>query len=228
MTRDRPQPKAMVFDLDGTLIDSAPDIAAAVNKVVGGCGGPTLSVPYVSSFIGDGSRSMLRRIFADNDIEASPAFLEERLSDYLDFYRAEPVVHTRFYPFVKEDLLTLHASGYRLGVCTNKPHALTETVLDKLGIAPLFDAVIGADAVENRKPHRDHLLAVVDRMGLAPEEVFYVGDTEIDRACACSAGVAFFIVNWGGGLMMEDAGDSRIDRLLSLLDYGQRPKEPVQ
>lgn len=215
------RPKAVVFDLDGTLIDSAPDIAAAVNKVVGKLTGKSLSVPYVESFIGDGSRSMLRRIFADNGIDADPAFLETQLSAYLDHYHAEPVVRTRFYPHVREDLVALHSAGLRLGVCTNKPHALTNLVLQQLGIAPIFDAVCGADAVERRKPHRDHLLAVVKQLELAPEEIFYVGDTEIDRACARDAGIAFFIVNWGGGLRMDDDADRRIGRLSELLDYGQ-------
>ncbi|MEQ8652914.1 MAG: HAD-IA family hydrolase [Kiloniellales bacterium] len=224
VTADRQRHKAVVFDLDGTLIDSAPDIAAAVNKVVGKLADRSLSVAYVESFIGDGSRSMLRRIFADNSIEADPQFLETQLAAYLQHYHAEPVVRTRFYPHVKEDLLTLQAAGFQLGVCTNKPHELTKLVLQELGIASLFDAVCGADAVDHRKPHPEHLLAVVRQLGLAPEEILYVGDTEIDRACAHDADIAFFIVNWGGGLRMADGADTRIGRLSDLLAYGQVPE----
>ncbi len=217
MTAKKRPTKAVIFDLDGTLIDSAPDIAAAVNKVVRGMGGRSLSVDYVERFIGDGSRSMLRRIFEDNGFDTDPAFVEAKLLAYLEHYRAEPVVNTRFYPHVKEDLFALRAAGLRLGVCTNKPHALTEVVLEQLGVAEIFDAVRGADAVKNRKPHGDHLLAVIDALGLVSEEILYVGDTEIDRACAHALGAAFFIVNWGGGLRIPDGADARIARLSDLL-----------
>ncbi|GAB5467464.1 MAG: phosphoglycolate phosphatase [Rhodospirillales bacterium] len=214
-------PKAMIFDLDGTLIDSAPDIAAAVNKVVAALGGATLSVAYVEAFIGDGSRSMLRRIFADQGIGTDPDFLETQLAAYLAHYLTDPVSRTRFYPQVREDLEALRATGLRLGICTNKPHDLTTLILRELGVAPLFSSVYGADAVANRKPHADHLLAVVADLGLEPGEVFYVGDTEIDRACAHAAGAPFFIVSWGGGRQMADGGDTRIERLSALLAHAQ-------
>ena len=217
-------PKGIIFDLDGTLIDSAPDIAAAVNKVIATLGREPLSVAYVDGFIGEGARSMLRRIFADLGIETSAEDLERHLADYLNHYQAGPVARTQFYADVEGDLRRLKAAGIRLGICTNKPHDLTRIVLDGLGVSGLFDAVRGADAVERRKPDQAHLMAVVDAMELAREDIYYVGDTEIDRACAHAAGIAFFIVDWGGGVHLADRGDTRITRLTDLLALKRTPE----
>ncbi len=217
-------PKGIIFDLDGTLIDSAPDIAAAVNKVIGTLGREPLSVAYVEGFIGEGARSMLRRLFADLGIEVGAEDLERHLAAYLDNYQAEPVVRTQFYAAVEDDLRRLKAAGIRLGICTNKPHDLTRIVLDGLGVSDLFDAVRGADAVKRRKPDQAHLMAVVDDMGLDREDIYYVGDTEIDRACAHAAGIAFFIVDWGGGVHLADGSDTRIRRLTDLLTLNRTPE----
>jgi len=221
MTQSAEVCTAIVFDLDGTLIDSAPDIAAAVNKAMAGMGQPPLSIDYVEGFIGDGSRSMLHRIFNDRGIDHDDAFLDVKLADYFNHYRAEPATRTRFYPSVREDLHLLADAEFHLGICTNKPHALAELVLEALEIRDLFGSVFGADAVERRKPHQDHLLAVVSDLGADPAHCYYVGDTEIDRACAHSAGIPFFLVNWGGGTNLAAGSDQRIDRLSDLIDHSR-------
>lgn len=223
MTAVTDRPAAIVFDLDGTLIDSAPDIAGALNRVMADLGRDPLAVEYVEGFIGDGSRSMLRRILIDNGIDVDDRFLEARLSEYMAHYRAAPACRTRFFPFVKEDLAALSEAGIKLGICTNKPHQLTGLVLEALGIKDLFAAVLGADAVARRKPHADHLLAVVADLGVDAGRTVYVGDTEIDRACARSAGIPFFLVSWGGGKAMPEAAGIRISRLADLL--GDRPAQ---
>lgn len=212
-------PTAIIFDLDGTLIDSAPDIAAAVNKVMVDIDDAELTVDYVEGFIGDGSRSMLHRIFNDRGIEHDKGFLDGKLAAYLEHYRRDPATKTQFYPSVRQDLQSLADEGFKLGVCTNKPHALTLIVLEALGIKDLFGSVIGADAVERRKPHEDHLLAVISDLGADRQKTYYVGDTEIDRACAHAAGVPFFLVNWGGGRHLPTGTDMRIARLSELIEH---------
>ena len=222
-------PKSIVFDLDGTLIDSTPDIAAALNRVMQELNQNPLSVEYVEPFIGDGSKSMLRRIFQENHIDSSDTFVESQLVKYIQYYQEEPVSKTKFYPFVKEDLNYFHAAKIKLGICTNKPHALTKLVVNSLGIAHLFDAILGADAVKNRKPHPDHLRDVIGAMGKTPEHILYVGDAEIDRTCAHAAGVPFFLVRWGTSDKIPTEDDVSISRLLDLLPHTRhgetRPNE---
>ena len=213
--------KAVVFDLDGTLIDSAPDIAAAVNRVMADLEKPELPVEYIEGFIGDGSRSMLKRIFNDQGLKLADAELSRRLSDYMDYYAQAPASRTEFFDHVREDIHALHAAGVKLGVCTNKPHRLTGLVLKELGIAQFFSCVLGADAkaVRSRKPDASHLLAVVAGMGESAENTLYVGDTEVDRTTAHNSKIPFFIVKWGGGRFLESGMDIRIDRLADLLAY---------
>ncbi|NDW05968.1 phosphoglycolate phosphatase [Jiella pacifica] len=218
------QIKAVVFDLDGTLIDSAPDIAAAVNRVLAEHGWAPLETDYVERFIGDGPKTLLLRILQEQGLPTDDAFVEASKNAYLQNYAEAPATHTTFFAHVAEDLRALKASGLRLGICTNKPHGLTQTVLSILGIAELFDSAIGADAAPRRKPDAAHLLAVVDAMGLDKDEIAYVGDTEVDSACARSAGVPFFIVPWGGGSHVVDADATRISRLRDLLFHLGRAK----
>lgn len=210
--------RAVIFDLDGTLIDSAPDIAAAVNRVLAGIGREGLPVATVERFIGDGARSMLRRIFGEIGAPDDATLLERSLESYLTHYGAAPAVKTKLFPHVMEDLRDLRRAGLRLGVCTNKPHHLTELVLAGLGLDALIEVALGADAVPRRKPDAEHLLAVIAAMELNPREVIYVGDTEIDRRCAGAAEVPFCVVSWGGGAAVSDEDAHRISRIAAVSD----------
>lgn len=213
---------AAVFDLDGTLIDSAPDIAAAVNKIMTRLAQKQLSVEYVETFIGDGSRSMLSRILDDKGIEHTDSQLDDYLREYMRLYEQEPTSRTLFFPRVRRDLDLLRQNGLKLGICTNKPHALTMLVLKSLKIDHLFDFVLGADAAPRRKPHKQHLLSVIEGLGITPDDAVYVGDTNIDLECAKSAGVRFFLVNWGGGRFLNGADEIRLSRLLDILPLTNR------
>ncbi len=212
-------PKAVIFDLDGTLIDSSPDVAAAVNKVMQDMGQEELPVAYVEGFIGLGPRLLLQSVFADCGLPDGQASLDASLALYMEHYRAEPTRHTELFPHVREDLAALRSAGMRLGICTNKPHDLTELVLGKLGMDSLFDAVLGAGTGVKSKPHPNHPRAVLDLLGCSPAETVYVGDTETDRECARAAGVPFCIVSWGGGTRMAAGDDTRIRRLADLLAF---------
>lgn len=223
------QHKAIIFDLDGTLIDSAPDIAAAVNRVLKDLGHEPLTVDYVEGFIGDGSRSMLDRIFKELKLDICGEELNTRLDDYLSYYAEAPASQTQFFDHVREDLETLHAAGVKLGVCTNKPHRLTGLVLEKLDIAQFFVSALGADAepVKRRKPDANHLLAVLASMGETSQSAVYVGDTEVDRETAHNAGIPFFLVSWGGGRFLDAKTDTRIERLADLIEFASRDGNKV-
>lgn len=216
-----PSPSAtadvLIFDLDGTLIDSAHDIAAAVNEYLASKGWPEQDPTFVEGFIGNGPRRLLLDLLKAVDLPHDDATVDEAVPAYIANYERSPARHTRFYAHVEEDLRALCDAGFRLGLCTNKPHALTLKVLDLLGIAPLFEAVVGADAAPACKPDPTHLLAVCERMDVAPARVAYVGDTAVDQATAAGAGIPFHVVSWGGGSLLQVDDAFRLKRLADLL-----------
>ena len=186
---------AIVFDLDGTLIDSAPDIAAAVNQTLESRGLPGLPASRVESFIGAGARDLMARVFDALGRRPTRAELESALADYLERYRAGPAERTRPYPGVKEALDALRGRGLRMGICTNKHEDLACAVLGALGLSAYFSSVVGCDRLPWRKPDPRHLQAVVEELGASPDRVVYVGDTETDRQCAEAAGIRVCLVD---------------------------------
>jgi len=210
-----PDCRAVIFDLDGTLIDSVPDIAEAVNRMLDDIGRQRLSAASVKRLIGNGSRVLMEGVFAELGVTADERLLERALQSYLAFYAAAPAVKTKLFPHVRQDLRMLHDGGLRLGICTNKTHHLAQRVLRELGLDGCFEVVFGPDVVSNRKPHPDHLLAVISAMRLQTGEVLYVGDTDIDQQCARDAGVRFCAVGWGG---VPGENVRRISRLADIKD----------
>lgn len=219
MTDVSPTYRGLIFDLDGTLIDSAPDIAAAVNTAFAARGWPVQPVAYIEGFIGNGPRRLLLDMMVELGLPHDADTVDEAVAAYIGHYKQQPARHTVFYPHVKEDLAALHAAGFRLGVCTNKPHALTERILDLIGIAPFFGAALGADAVPACKPDPRHLLAVSDALALGPGDYAYIGDTAVDLQTAEAAAVPFFAVPWGSGEHLAVAPGQRLARLADLMAY---------
>jgi phosphoglycolate phosphatase len=215
MTRDR-DCEGLIFDLDGTLIDSAPDIAAGINEYFAVQGWPELEVDFVAGFIGNGPRRLLLDIMVELGLPSDDDTVDRAVRGYLAAYNRTPSRHTRFYEAVKEDLHILSESGFRMGVCTNKPHGLTLRILDILGIGHLFSAVAGADDVPACKPDPIHLLTVANRMGLKDGSWVYVGDTTVDQITAARAGVPFYAVPWGTGGRLDVAPAYRLTRLSDL------------
>ena len=226
--RAEPPPvySALIFDLDGTLINSAPDIAAAVNRTFAARGWPQLETDYVEAFIGNGPRRLLSDMLEDLGLPADEATVTAAVDGYIRNYTERPADRTRFYDHVQEDLAALRQAGFRLGICTNKPHALTQSILEVLGIAELFDVALGADAVPACKPDPRHLTAVAEAMGLPADGASgawaYVGDTGVDQATAEAAGAPFFVVPWGGGALVPASPAQRLGRLLDLMQHGPR------
>jgi phosphoglycolate phosphatase len=217
------QYSAFIFDLDGTLIDSAPDIAAAVNVYMVSRGWPELEVGYVEKFIGNGPRRLLLDIFIDKGFPSDDATVDAAVKSYVENYEREPASRTVFFEHVSEDLRALKAAGYRLGICTNKPHNLTQQILKILNLNQIIEVALGADAVPACKPDPRHLIAVADKMGLAEGSYAYIGDSKVDRATALAMDAPFYVVPWGTGPSVEAEPRQRLTRISDLLAV--RPKE---
>lgn len=188
---------ALVFDLDGTLIDSAPDIATALNRLMAELGKPALPVPEVRAMIGDGAGTLVERALAARAVAHRPEEVRDYLARFLQHYEADPIALTRPYPGVIETLQALAETGFRRAVCTNKPQRATDSILEALGLAPLFDAVLGADAVERRKPHPDHVSATLTAIGAGPERAVMIGDSRNDVAPAKALAMPVIVMAYG-------------------------------
>src|SRR4051812_15070573 len=139
-------PRAVLFDLDGTLIDSAPDIAAAANELLGRHGLGPLTLDQVVSMIGNGTRKLTERAFAATSGPLSPDALDERYAEMLEIYGRHLTGVTTLLPGAAELVAELRRQGARLGIVTNKPQRFIETILEHFGLAGDFDVVIGSDA----------------------------------------------------------------------------------
>jgi len=207
---------AVVFDLDGTLIDSAPEIAGALNAVLATHGRPAVARDKVIAMIGDGSAMLLRRGF--DATGGPPPDFDAALARFVDIYDAWPVDPAQVYPGVAETLAHLRRAGLKIGLCTNKPERVTRSVLTALGLIDAFDAIAGGDTLHARKPDPAHLGWVVDRLGVAKVGAVMVGDNANDVAAARGYGIPVVAVSYGYPRMaVADLGaDAVIDRMTDL------------
>ena len=190
--------RAVVFDLDGTLIDSAPDLRTALNRMLTVHGRPTLGLDSVIGMVGDGATKLVARAFAATGDPAADADLDALTRQFLDVYEHHAAVETRPYPGAVEALGRLQEAGLRLGICTNKPQRATDEALIGLGLAPYFDTVVGGDALDGvRKPDPRLLLAALKRMDVKPSEAAMVGDNANDVAAARAADVPVIVRDGG-------------------------------
>jgi phosphoglycolate phosphatase len=185
----------LVFDLDGTLVDSVMDLRAALNEVLRERGHRALSPVEVKHMIGDGVPTLVARALAASG--ADPAEASMALPRFLEIYEANPTQLSRPYPGVPETLTTLRRRGYRTAVCTNKPQQATLAVMQGLDLLPLFDGIAGGDRFPVRKPHPGHLLQLIAELGARPEASAMIGDNENDAAAARSAAVPLVLMRYG-------------------------------
>jgi phosphoglycolate phosphatase len=185
----------LLFDLDGTLVDSVPDLTRALNQVLGERGYKKLTPAEVAPMVGDGVPALVERGFAARGGSAAEA--ADALPRYIALYEAHATDLTRPYPGVPETLAVLRRRGYHTAVCTNKLQQASQTVLDGLGLAALFDAVAGGDRYLVRKPDKGHLLGLIAEVGGTPERAVMIGDSENDAAAARAAGVPLVIMRYG-------------------------------
>ena len=157
--------RTVVFDLDGTLIDSAPDVAAALNRVLAEDGRRTLALAEVQQLVGEGARPLIRRAWAATGPTVAESEVDDLLARYLEQYRARPADHTVIYEGVRSVLEQLQARGLALAICTNKPSGMTRLVLAELDLARHFQAVVGGDDSAFPKPDGRHILDTLARLG---------------------------------------------------------------
>lgn len=176
-------PRAVIFDLDGTLIDSRADIAQACNHVLQWAGREALPVETISGFVGNGARALLAGAFG---LPSEAAELDAAFAEWQRYYAAHPVGHTRFMPGAERALQALSVRGVPLALVTNKDRRVTEQILAALGIAPRFDAVYaGGDGP--LKPSAEPVLRVCATLGVEPCNTWLVGDGVQDVAAARAA-----------------------------------------
>ncbi|MEM6492477.1 MAG: phosphoglycolate phosphatase [Pseudomonadota bacterium] len=187
--------KAVVFDLDGTLVHSAPDMAIAINAVLARYDLGPLSAEKAQRFVGDGARKLVERAFARYD--RAPDSVEKAVTQFQHEYAKTGHTLTQPYPGAVEALDRLRARGVALAICTNKDEGPARTLLDVLGLTDRFAAIIGGDTVGVRKPDPKPLFAAAAGCGAAVDEIVYVGDGETDRATARAAGAAFALHTQG-------------------------------
>jgi phosphoglycolate phosphatase len=187
------RPAALVFDLDGTLIDSRSDITTAINRTRSEHRLPPIPLEAVVTMVGEGARLLVERALGPG---FPPERVDEALAGYLEHYREVCLEQTRPYPGVEEMLETLSAS-YPLALLSNKGEALSRKVLAGLGLDRFFREILGGDSLPTRKPDPAGLHLLAQRLGVAVERLMLVGDTWIDAETAHNAGAAFALVEWG-------------------------------
>ncbi len=187
----------VVFDLDGTLVDSAPDIHNALNLFLLERGRRGVTLNETKAALGDGVAKLLERILSMTG--GRPEDFAADIHSFLDIYRAIKGDPRQIYPQVIETLQGLRAGGIGVGLCTNKPEAATLKLLDDLAIEALFDAVAGGDTFAVHKPHPDHLRGVIQRMNVPVTGCVMVGDSPNDLAAAHGLGIPCVLVDYGYG-----------------------------
>ncbi|MHB2168574.1 HAD family hydrolase [Alsobacter sp. R-9] len=208
-------PAAVVFDLDGTLVDSAPDIAEALNEVLAEDGRPTHALAQVRRMVGHGVHRLVERAYGDG---APTDVVAARTARFVTRYEPRAARLTTLTAGAPEAVAACLARGAKVAVCTNKPGPAAVALLRGLDLHDPFHAVLGGDTGLPLKPHPAMLHAVLDGFGVGPEDALFVGDSKVDHDCARAAGVAVVLVRGGYGEHSADdlAADAVIDSLHDL------------
>mgnify|MGYP003547124075 CR=1 FL=1 len=219
MSSGKFRPKAIVFDLDGTLVDSAPEIATALNSAMAEIGQLPFPLTEVQTFIGGGASVALKRALAARGTSIDDATFDAMMTSFYKVYAQVSEAGNGLYPGVKETLGELQRRGMPLGVCTNKAEHITAIALRALGIAPFFASVVGARDDLPRKPAPDMLMAVLAKLGTRPADALVVGDSRSDVGAARAAGCPVIAVSYGyaHGPVADLRADLVIDTMKDLI-----------
>ncbi|MBF0160429.1 MAG: phosphoglycolate phosphatase [Magnetococcales bacterium] len=191
---------ALLFDLDGTLVDSAPDLAGAMNHLLQHMGRDSIPVEQVRHLVGRGARYLIARGLWGQEAIPPPvgdAPFDAAVSCFLDYYRDHLSDYSRPFPAVPETLTLLQQQGYLLAVVTNKPLELTHLLLKQLDLTPFFSIVIGGDSLPQRKPEPQPLLYAMAQLGTTCHNSIMVGDSTNDVLAARAAGCPVIAVSYG-------------------------------
>jgi phosphoglycolate phosphatase len=211
----------IAFDLDGTLVDSAPDLHTALNKVMAAEGLPAATLEDARRFVGQGARALIVRAFAVHGIHPEAQRLDALTEAYIAAYAEDICSRSQVYPGLAAALDSLTAFEARLCVCTNKRTDLSVRLVETLGLSRYFAAIVGADAVERRKPHPDHFIAAIRAAGGDPVRALMVGDSsnDVNSAKAANAPAAVYAHGYtdtAPELLGADAVFSHFDELPDL------------
>jgi phosphoglycolate phosphatase len=217
-------PRTLLLDLDGTLVDTVPDLAAALNRLLVSRGLAPFTLRETAAMIGDGVAVLVGRAFAARG--GTPD--SQALADFSRDYGAHLADASRPFPGIPEFLRGVHEAGWRLAVCTNKPEAAARTLLDRLGLLPMLSAIGGGDSFPVRKPDPAHLLSTLRLVGGDPGSAVMVGDHANDvvaahGAAAFGARVKAVFVTWGyGPVAMGAAAEAIVNDVPALRDAIER------
>lgn len=192
-----PAPPTVVFDLDGTLVDTAPDLINAANHVLGRAGLATVPGHVLRPFISFGSRRMIVEGLAHQAMALPDSEIDGMWRTFLAYYADNIAIDSRPYPQIELALDRLAARGARLAVCTNKMEDLSRRLLGELGLIGRFAAVCGRDTFPVCKPHKDHLLGTIAAAGGNPSLAVMIGDSDTDVGTARAAGIPVIGVSFG-------------------------------
>jgi len=211
----------LIFDLDGTLIDSKMDLAQAVNATRANLGLPPLDLEQVNSYVGNGAPTLIRKAlgpdFSDEEIKKA-------LEYFLQYYRGHLLAHTMLYGGMKECLDQFQANGVKMAVLTNKPVRISIEILKGLGVADHFFRVYGGNSFEQKKPDPVGVEALIAEAGVPKERTMFVGDSSVDVKTARNAGVKVCGVTYGfqPETLNDDPPDFLVDRPDQLADVVTR------
>lgn len=183
--------RAVVFDLDGTIINSAPAMQKIAGTFLARHDRAPLTLEETRAFIGEGARTFCRRMLAARDIAADEAALDAAYERFLSLYVAAPAADNAVYHGAQEALAAIAGSGRALGLCTNKPEGPTQKVLGAFDLASILQAIVTGDTLAEKKPHPAPLLHAIAQLGARPEDTLFVGDSETDAKTAAAASVDF-------------------------------------
>ncbi len=197
MPSDASLPDAVILDLDGTIVDSAPEFLAVVNRLFDEIGRPPVTLAQARSFMGYGIVVLLEHALESTGGLPEPDEFESYVARGIELFYTHHLELTRPFPGVIDTLTALQEQAVRFGLCTNKPHDAALETLEALGLAPFFGAVVGRGEASAQKPDGAHVHAVIDRLGADAGRAVMIGDTETDIGAARNARVPAIAVSYG-------------------------------
>lgn len=187
--------KLCIFDLDGTLVNSAPSVCNAINVLRQTRKAPPLALHQIEALMCHTGENLVRGALG----EFSSYSIEKDLSEFRSIYVNYQASKDDLYPNIQELLDRIKSSNIEIAICTNKPQKMSENIIEQCGISAYISCIVGGDSVSNAKPHPEHLFSVLRLTGFSAQDSIFIGDSPSDAQAAASADIRFVHANWGYG-----------------------------